>query len=138
MSDFDDLFAGLTKAELVPRYRMNLEAPFGERISFVVEAPTIATMAEWDTAQAQAALALAAYNLDAAANLGAMVAAGKDRERVFVDRIIEIRTGASRRPVDEADRDVLHAMLSGRAELMMELQAMWVRLGTVDAEQGKD
>ena len=137
MSGFDDLFAGLTRAELVPRYRMNLEAPFGERISFVVEAPTIATMAEWDTAQAQTVVAREAYIADNA-NEPAMLAASRDRERVVVDRIIEIRTGASRRPVTEADRDALHAMLSGRAELLMELQAMWVRLGTVDAEQGKD
>jgi len=144
--DFGSLFAGLVRVELVPRYRMNIEAPAAERISFVVLAPTVATMAEWRHAQGLAEVA-AAQRLatigeptsdEHAAAVASVVAANADRSRVFTDQVIEVRHGAIRRAVSDANRDAFREQsFADRPELLVELELSWIRLGVVGAASGK-
>jgi len=129
--DFGQMFAGLTRTELVPSYRLNREAPAAERVSFVVDVPTVATLGEWQ-GLADAAAALADGDGDA------LLAASRARSDFFIARIVEVRTGANRQPVTDETRGALaeHLYSPARLPLLMEIELMWRKLGVVDGESG--
>ena len=131
--DFGALFAGMTRVQIVPRYRMNREAPANERISFVVEAPTVAALGEWQ------ALANVAAAIDEGEDLGPLLEAIKVRRDYFARHIVEVRTGTKPTEITDETRPglVAHLETAARLPLFVELELEWRALGVVDDDSEK-
>ena len=145
--DFGALFAGMTRVQIVPRYRMNREAPANERISFVVEAPTVAALGEWQ-ALANAAAEISTQEGAPAltqfapedSGLEPLLAAIKVRRDYFARHIVEVRTGTKPTEITDETRPALvaHLETAARLPLFVELELEWRALGVVDDDSEKD
>lgn len=137
--NFGALFAGMTRVEIVPRYRLNREAPADERVSFVVEAPTVGALAEWQSL-AEVAAAVDVSGDPSEDDIAALLAAVHARRECFIRSVLEVRTGRKRDRIDDDNRAALLAHLEtpARQPLLVEIEAEWRALGVVDDESGND